>query len=762
MGGRAGRGRNRAGQPCEEDGATTSCCREGTHSCKDGVWSACEGAYLSNESCNGIDDDCDGEIDELGTFSCGIGACARTISACDGGVLGVCLPAAPAATSDGCNDVDDDCDGAVDEDCPACVHVATTGDDAAAAASNGATPFATVQAAIDFADAHREGPARVCVAPGATCGMTATFAGPTGADLTMRNGISVLANYESTTWTRCLASTTRLTPQTGRGVVFPASISTQTVLDGFAIDRFLAETSAGVTVDGGRGVLLSNLSVLGGPPVSTSYGVNVINGGQATVFQSRIDNGGQATVGIAVRAVGSQVAVEDSCPVPPDATGRCVPPCLVRDSRGHCNSFCSETQPGIRATYRASTLDSFPQQIHGVVLEDSPGSRIERSAICTSYDVWGAFGENTAVRVAGDASGTVLRANAIRLDGPGPIPAGSRPIPEKDAIRFSSCRGAAPWLIANESIEAGRTEVDSAVASAGDCHPVIEGNSRIEGKTNGLSAPSAIRCSDDSGVPSRCVITNNALIQNLALGRELASTYNYYAIGVDCRGRSCARIDENSIAGIIGDPGSISVGVTGVGISTGGATIVSGNQVTGNCSRVCKASGFGISASAAPGLMDNNEILGSCVEDVNPWCGTPDRAVAVGLRITSSETDEWIVRSNSIRALTGSACSLQSCYDLYGRFREHPVAVSFTGTTGVFQENVFSPGYCGDFSFFEAGSGEQHPRRFENNHFAVGYGSTWTPSPLYHDTLAGDRLTPADIDALTDMAASGTTADVCQ
>ncbi|MGM0577006.1 MAG: putative metal-binding motif-containing protein [Myxococcota bacterium] len=93
---------------------------------------------VSPELCNGIDDDCDGETDEDfkpggeytydgGPFgpddgkalgqSCGTGAC-------DGGVV-VCDPEDPAlltcdkvsdASSEICNDQDDDCDGRVDED----------------------------------------------------------------------------------------------------------------------------------------------------------------------------------------------------------------------------------------------------------------------------------------------------------------------------------------------------------------------------------------------------------------------------------------------------------------------------------------------------------------------------------------------------------------------------------------------------------------------------------------------------------------------
>ncbi len=75
----------------------------------------------SDGTCNNIDDDCDGSTDEgfAGTATtCGVGACSRTgLSTCVAGVTGTtCVAGAAAANDATCNNIDDDCNGATDED----------------------------------------------------------------------------------------------------------------------------------------------------------------------------------------------------------------------------------------------------------------------------------------------------------------------------------------------------------------------------------------------------------------------------------------------------------------------------------------------------------------------------------------------------------------------------------------------------------------------------------------------------------------------
>ena len=73
---------------------------------------------ITPELCNLLDEDCDGLVDEdLGTTTCGLAVCEHSIDNCVEGEEQVCDPFAGAGT-ELCNDIDDDCDGDVDEDFP--------------------------------------------------------------------------------------------------------------------------------------------------------------------------------------------------------------------------------------------------------------------------------------------------------------------------------------------------------------------------------------------------------------------------------------------------------------------------------------------------------------------------------------------------------------------------------------------------------------------------------------------------------------------
>ncbi len=108
-----------AGMPCGDD---TGECVSGITRCIGGL-RLCEGEVTSvPEICNGLDDDCDTVIDDgipVGA-ACGtdVGECDPGVTVCDPATgMTICSGEIPSST-EVCNVLDDDCDGAIDEGIP--------------------------------------------------------------------------------------------------------------------------------------------------------------------------------------------------------------------------------------------------------------------------------------------------------------------------------------------------------------------------------------------------------------------------------------------------------------------------------------------------------------------------------------------------------------------------------------------------------------------------------------------------------------------
>ncbi|MBK8252785.1 MAG: hypothetical protein IPK82_08970 [Polyangiaceae bacterium] len=697
-------------KPCYSGDPTTinvGSCHEGTTTCLNGIWSPCGGEVIpSGEACNNQDDNCDGTADNnLGSFTCGLGACQKTVMACANGTTTQCIPNAPAANIDGpaCNGVDDDCDGAIDEDCKSCVAVSLN---AVGVSPDGTflNPFPTIQAAIDWAVAHPAGPQTVCVAAGGTCGQTGIYKSATGATITMSNGVSVLGNYESTTWNRCNNSTTVIQPQTAEGVTFPATVQKTTVLDGFKIDRFNSGPNggtAGITVNGAVNVIISNVGVpeLGAVNTLNSYGVNMINGADAIITKSRIDAGLGSSESIGVRVIGSHVAIQNNC--------------LSLDGFGRCDDFC-----GNNPSIRGRTIQG-PGATYAVLLQDSPKSTVETSALCATDADAGA-----AIRVAGDGNGILVRGNFINAFGG---------LNDSHGIWMEDCADAAPWIVDNYRIattgDNQMSRVD-AIRAVGSCHPVVDSNVQITGGGEGNAAnPTGVYCGANAqGTASKCVVLGNRRIEGSVNG------FPNIATGVRCDDGGCNRIEKNVITG--------RGGLVAYGLWLGSTgTFVNSNEIRGGCAGVAT----GVRTDDAYARLQNNSIFGYTDKDCGVGGSNGNPTESVGLRVSIKPgAHEPDVHSNNIdgagTTLVNSCMSRAVFMGL--------VAGSGAAKQGIFRNNILRGGICpaSRVGFFESDPGSD-PRIVQNNNFdPIG-----APMSLYFDENATSLTTAAAIDALMDI-----------
>ena len=111
---------------CGEMTSDTGACQYGTQTCDNGVWGSCEGEIVPTEEvCDGKDNNCNGAVDDglhAPTADKNMGVCTGQIKNCDG-IHGWVEPDYYSiignyeTVESNCDGLDNDCNGAVDENC---------------------------------------------------------------------------------------------------------------------------------------------------------------------------------------------------------------------------------------------------------------------------------------------------------------------------------------------------------------------------------------------------------------------------------------------------------------------------------------------------------------------------------------------------------------------------------------------------------------------------------------------------------------------
>ncbi|MDP2946482.1 MAG: hypothetical protein Q8N88_00045, partial [Nanoarchaeota archaeon] len=101
-------------------GCGVGLCAGGTQTCiAASNWSECStSGNAVSETCNNVDDNCDGTIDENLSQECGtdVGACVKGTQLCSSGNWGTCGGSYIGPTNETCNGIDDNCNNITDED----------------------------------------------------------------------------------------------------------------------------------------------------------------------------------------------------------------------------------------------------------------------------------------------------------------------------------------------------------------------------------------------------------------------------------------------------------------------------------------------------------------------------------------------------------------------------------------------------------------------------------------------------------------------
>jgi hypothetical protein len=525
----------------------------------------------------------------------------------------------------------------------------------------------------------------------------------------MRNGVHVYGGYSpvGATWPRAAGCVTRIVDQDQRGVYFGATVTAATILDGFTILGRNDPTNAAVTVEGSTGAVINN-DVITGNAGTTSYGVNVTDSAGAaatpTISNNMITGGNGTALAVGVRSLDSAPLIQGNC--------------SSFDASGRCSASCGTATRFIRGRATGGT----GAESYGVRLETSPGAVVDQNSICTNGN---STTDAAGVRLSGDATGTVIRANNISGYGG-----------QQNAVGVwaDPCAGASPWVVSNLLIAGNSNTIGGradGIRALGSCHPRIDHNVQVIGGAESANADSnGVYCARDagSGIASRCTVLGNVSILGSGAGFPPTST------GIRCDDGACAIIQNNGQ--ISGRAGQISFGVV-LG-KTG--TLVDANVIRAGCAM---SQGIGLLSSDSFARIQNNQIFGATVDG---FC-TPTAPASTAVRaVLGAGANEIDLHSNDLfgEGFAGACTSRGIVFDTI--LGSPPL-----GPRGLVRNNIVLAGKCNTSYDVDEMSSQADPRVLQNNDLWQNAAVT----ALYRNENSTNLTSISSVNGLSDITASG-------
>jgi alpha-tubulin suppressor-like RCC1 family protein len=348
---------------------------------------------------------------------------------------------------------------------------------------------------------------------------------------------------------------------------------------------------------------------------------------------------------------------------------------------------------------------------------------IDRSALSATGSTDGddASTDVTAVRIIGAATGTTLEDSYVLSSFGRSTTSG---------VLATSCSGAGPLVSGNivrassDSTLGQSTATLAGISIAGDCEPAVDSNDVLAAGDTGTLA-TGIACS-----LARCTITGNtaSTTSNIDVRSPGSSAVG---VGVFCEG--CAEVSQNSITGIAGTNGCTrDCRRDAMGLQVfGDETRVSGNDVSageaGGPLGVDSGTAYGLYASGTV-RIENNVIDGGYPAPN----GTVTLTYGVGIGGGPVDLDSNFIRAGGPNSGVCSAAAVRLLAANQALVRNDIISANPTACGAGIEEATF----------------EADPAVVENNDLSHAV-------PLYRDQGGPDAQTAAEVNALTDLVASG-------